>query len=111
MRGVMMSGTGARLKKIPGVRVYGKTGTADAPGTRDEAPWKIKPAQTTAPHSWFVAIAEPGGTPACTTGTSGRYVVAAVVPHGGFGASAAGPLAIAAIEALQDREYLPRAGE
>ncbi len=107
MEGVMRSGTGARLPKVPGVRVYGKTGTADAPGTRDEAPWKIKPAQTTLPHSWFVAIAEPDERPACGGEAAGRYVVAAVVPHGGFGASAAGPLAIQAVRALQDVGYLP----
>ncbi|MES2638193.1 MAG: FtsW/RodA/SpoVE family cell cycle protein [Myxococcota bacterium] len=109
MEGVMKSGTGARLAKVPGVRIYGKTGTADAPGTRDEAPWKIRPAQTTLPHSWFVAIAEPDQAPACATETPGRYVVTAVVPHGGFGASAAGPLAIAAVRELHTLGYLPAA--
>ncbi|MFN7145975.1 MAG: penicillin-binding transpeptidase domain-containing protein, partial [Myxococcota bacterium] len=107
MQGVMRSGTGAKLSKVPGVRIYGKTGTADAPGTRDEAPWRIKPAQTTLPHSWFVAVAEPDGLPACEVDAAGRYVVAAVVPHGGFGASAAGPLAIQAVRALRDTGYLP----
>ncbi|MDP2316724.1 MAG: FtsW/RodA/SpoVE family cell cycle protein [Pseudomonadota bacterium] len=109
MQGVMKSGTGARLAKVPGVRIYGKTGTADAPGTRDEAAWKIEPAQTTLPHSWFVAIAEPDTAPACGAGTDGRYVVTAVVPHGGFGASAAGPLVIAAIKELRTLGYLPAA--
>ncbi len=107
MEGVMRSGTGARLPKVPGVRVYGKTGTADAPGTRDEAPWKIRPAQTTLPHSWFVAIAEPDAATSCAPDTAGRYVVAAVVPHGGFGASAAGPLALAAIKELRALGFLP----
>ncbi|MFZ5478815.1 MAG: FtsW/RodA/SpoVE family cell cycle protein, partial [Myxococcota bacterium] len=96
MRGVMTRGTGARLPGVEGVRVYGKTGTADAPGTRDEAPWKIRPGQQTQPHSWFVAIAEPDALPECGE-NAGRLVVAAVVPHGGFGAAAAGPLAMAAL--------------
>lgn len=107
MRGVMEQGTGRKLPKVPGVRIYGKTGTADAPGTRDEAPWGIRPAQSTRPHSWFVAIAEPESAEACAPGTPGRYVVAAVVPHGGLGGSAAGPLAIDTIRALQEVGRLP----
>ena len=109
MRGVVASGTGARLQKVPGVRIYGKTGTADAPGTRDEKPWKIKPGQETRPHSWFVAIAEPDAAEACDPAVPGRYVVTAVVPHGGFGGSAAGPLVVDAIEVLQSKGYLPAA--
>lgn len=107
MRGVMQSGTGRGLPGVPGVRLYGKTGTADAPGTADEAPWGIRRGQTTTPHSWFVAIAEPETNPSCATTGGGRYVVAAVVPHGGFGSQAAGPLAIAAVQALQAHGYLP----
>ncbi len=106
MEQVMNKGTGAKLPKVAGVRIYGKTGTADAPGTRDEAPWGIRPGKVTGPHSWFVAIAEPSSNADCGQG-AGRYVVTAVVPHGGFGASAAGPLAIDAIEALQAHGYLP----
>jgi hypothetical protein len=107
MRGVMTAGTGRTLPGVPGVRIYGKTGTADAPGTRDEAAWGIRPGQVTTPHSWFVAIAEPDANPSCASTAPGRYVVAAVVPHGGFGSQAAGPLAIAAVRALQDTGYLP----
>jgi cell division protein FtsW (lipid II flippase) len=105
MRGVMERGTGARLPRIPGVRLYGKTGTADAPGTRDEAPWGIRARSVTSPHSWFVAIAEPDDAPSCADG-AGRYVVAAVVPHGGFGAAAAGPLALEAVRSLRTNGYL-----
>ena len=106
MRSVMIQGTGSKLGTLAGVRVYGKTGTADAPGTRDEAAWGIRAGAETRPHSWFVAIAEPSASPECATGGE-RYVVAAVVPHGGFGASAAGPLAMEAIRALQAESYLP----
>lgn len=107
MRGVMTTGTGRGLPAVPGVRVYGKTGTADAPGTADEAPWGIKRGQTTTPHSWFVSIAEPEANPSCAATGTGRYVIAAVVPHGGFGSQAAGPLVIDAVRALQANGYLP----
>ena len=106
MRGVMRSGTGAKLPEITGVRIYGKTGTADAPGTRDEAPWGIRRGQTTRPHSWFVALAEAESQAECAR-VAPRFAVAAVVPHGGFGASAAGPLAIDAVRLLQGAGYLP----
>lgn len=107
MQGVMSSGTGKYLPKIAGIRVYGKTGTADAPGTKDEKPWKIKAGGETAPHSWFVAIAEPETAPACDATGSGRYVVAAVVPHGGFGAKSAGPLVMDALKIMATLGYLP----
>lgn len=106
MRAVMTSGTGAKLPKVDGVRVYGKTGTADAPGTRDEKPWGIRPGETTRPHSWFVAIAEGETAPVCAS-SGARVVVAAVVPHGGFGASSAGPLAVDAVRLAQGAGYLP----
>ena len=109
MQGVMQSGTGAKLSKVAGVRIYGKTGTADAPGTLPEKPWGLRPGQLSTPHSWFVAIAEPATASACADATAGRYVIATVVPHGGFGASAAGPLAISAIKELQTQGYLPAA--
>ncbi|HND32725.1 MAG TPA: penicillin-binding transpeptidase domain-containing protein, partial [Myxococcota bacterium] len=108
MLGVMQSGTGARLTEPKGIRVYGKTGTADAPGTADERPWGIKPGKETAPHSWFVAIAEPDENNACVADAPGRYVVAAVVPHGGFGASAAGPLVMATLQEMQTLGYFPK---
>lgn len=108
MKGVIDRGTGAKLSKVPGVRLYGKTGTADAPGTRAEAPWGVKPGKATTPHSWFVAIAEASEGEACAP-SGRRFVVASVVPHGGFGSAAAGPLAIEAVRALAAHGYLPAA--
>ena len=110
MRAVMDSGTGARLRKLKGVRLYGKTGTADAPGNRDEAPYGVKAKSVGLPHSWFIAIAEPAaapGTEACAAVAPSRYAIAAVAPHAGFGATVAGPLAIDIAEALQQLQYIP----
>lgn len=111
MKKVMDAGTGARLRKLPGVRVYGKTGTADAPGNRDEAPYGIKAKSEGLPHSWFVAIVEPGDAEDCAPSQAGRYVIATVAPHAGFGATVAGPLAIEIASSLQQLQYLPGASE
>ena len=39
---VMANGTGTYLKEPEGVRVYGKTGTADSIGIKDEIPWGVE---------------------------------------------------------------------
>ncbi|HEX5058785.1 MAG TPA: FtsW/RodA/SpoVE family cell cycle protein [Kofleriaceae bacterium] len=103
MSDVMTHGTGARLSPPAGIRVYGKTGTADVRGFAGEQPFGIAPRQIAAPHSWFVAFAESaqGGT------SSSRIVVAVVIPRGGTGASAAGPLAMQILAAARDLGYLP----
>jgi len=62
--------------KIDGVKVAGKTGTAE-PGTGD-------------PHAWFIAFA-PADNP--------RYAVAVVVEHGGHGSRVAAPIAKLVLEA------------
>ncbi|MEO5681941.1 MAG: penicillin-binding protein 2 [Chitinophagaceae bacterium] len=74
MEGVMQAGTGAGLPKIPGITVCGKTGTAENfhKGVKQKD------------HSIFVCFA-PRDNP--------KIVVAVVVQNGGFGASAAGPIA------------------
>jgi len=106
MRRVMTHGTGARLTMPAGVRVYGKTGTADVRGFVGEAPWGIAPAQMAAPHSWFVAFAEPASAREGEPLTPRRLAIAVVVPRGGTGASAAGPLAIQILEAAVELGYL-----
>jgi penicillin-binding protein 2 len=78
MAGVMTAGTGARLPKIPGIDVCGKTGTAENYHRIDGKMVKQKD------HSIFVCFA-PRENP--------EIVVAVVVQNGGFGASAAGPIA------------------
>jgi cell division protein FtsI/penicillin-binding protein 2 len=123
-------GTAAKVpgKDVAGVRIYGKTGTAQAPGNLDEAPWGIvkelgrrkkdridyDPRDGVQHHSWFVAIVEPdGASEPCQTATtgSGRYVVAAAVPHGGLGSRAAAPLALEVIRSLRAHGYLGEAAQ
>ncbi len=106
MRRVMTNGTGARLSPPSGVRVYGKTGTADVRGFAGEERWGIGRAQTAAPHSWFVAFAEADTVPAGALGAPGRLAIAVVVPRGGTGASAAGPLAMQILGAARELGYL-----
>jgi penicillin-binding protein 2 len=77
-------GTGGRAR-VPGVRVAGKTGTAQVVRIKhtedleeDEIPVKFRD------HAWFVAFA-PVEAP--------EIVVAVLVEHGGHGGSAAAPVA------------------
>jgi cell division protein FtsI/penicillin-binding protein 2 len=107
MRAVMTNGTGARLTPPAGVRVYGKTGTADVRGFVGEQPWGIAPKQVAAPHSWFVAFAEAATVPEDETVVPGRLAIAVVVPRGGTGASAAGPLAMQVLAAARELGYMP----
>jgi hypothetical protein len=103
---VMTDGTGKRLAPPKGVRVYGKTGTADVRGFAGEEPFGIARRATASPHSWFVAFAEPDSTPACALTAPRRLAIAVVVPRGGAGATAAGPLAMKILAAAQELGYL-----
>ncbi len=106
MRQVMTNGTGARLTSPTGIRVYGKTGTADVRGFIGEEPFGIARAAAAAPHSWFVAFAEPTSAPEGEPTVNGRLAIAVVVPRGGTGASAAGPLAMQILEAARELGYI-----
>jgi cell division protein FtsI/penicillin-binding protein 2 len=106
MRRVMTDGTGARLAEPAGIRVYGKTGTADVRGFAGEEAFGIAPAAPAAPHSWFVAFAEPTSVPEGSPTAPGRLAIAVVVPRGGTGAAAAGPLAMQVLGAARDLGYL-----
>jgi peptidoglycan glycosyltransferase len=105
MRRVMTDGTGARLERVPGVRIYGKTGTADSPIVRGE-PALASARRSAPPHSWFVALLEPESAPGCTVQVPGRLAVAVVVPRGGAGSASAGPAAIEIARAAQRLGYL-----
>jgi cell division protein FtsI/penicillin-binding protein 2 len=106
MRGTMTHGTGRGLAAPAGVRVYGKTGTADARGFAGEEPFGIRRKQIAPPHSWFVALAELTTTRECEPTAAGRIAIAVVVPRGGGGATTAGPVAMDILQAAQRLGYL-----
>jgi cell division protein FtsW (lipid II flippase) len=106
MRAVLTHGTGARLDAPDGVRVYGKTGTADVRGFVGEQPWGIAPAHVAPPHAWFVAFGEPTSVTEGSLTAPHRLAIAVVVPRGGTGAAAAGPLAMQILEAAHGLGYL-----
>jgi penicillin-binding protein 2 len=91
-------GTGARAR-IPGVRVAGKTGTAQVVQIKhtegmedDEIPLEHRD------HGWFAAFA-PVEAP--------EIVVVALAEHGGHGGSAAGPI----VNAVLTRYFEIKAGK
>ena len=80
MEAVVTGGTGTAAQ-IPGVRVAGKTGTAE----------------TSVPHrynAWFISFA-PADNP--------RVAVAVIVENGGFGGHTAAPIAKAIMQAILGR--------
>jgi peptidoglycan glycosyltransferase len=80
MVAVVDHGTGRWWKPIEGVRVGGKTGSAEA--------------GTGATHAWFLAFAPADGP---------RYAVTVVVEHGGAGSEAAAPIAREVLNAALQR--------
>jgi cell division protein FtsI/penicillin-binding protein 2 len=92
----------------PGLRLYGKTGTADMIGLKDEVPFGVKFNEWGSPNSWFLGIGETAEGPSCQARGPRRIVVAVVVPRGGLGARTAGPAAMEIMNALQQLEYLPK---
>ncbi len=86
---------------LPGVRVYAKTGTADAPAAADEGEVPTC-GHGPCPHSWFTLLAEPEGAPIAEPGTPGRLAVAAVVFRGGLGSGAAADVALDVTAAAAD---------
>jgi cell division protein FtsI/penicillin-binding protein 2 len=108
----MTSGTGARLTfdgqkdpifNAPGVDVWGKTGTADAPallvdldGDGPGDPVIVRDGD----HSWFVVLAGPkGGRP--------KYAIAVMMEYGGSGGRVSGPITNQIVHALVAEGYLP----
>jgi penicillin-binding protein 2 len=100
-------GTGSTLRhgasneepifNVHGVRLWGKTGTAEAP------PYQLH--HDSAPllgldHSWFLVMAS------SLNEASPEYVVAVLVEHGGSGGRVAGPIANQILHALQTERYL-----
>ena len=81
---------------IDGVRIWGKTGTAQAP------PYRIDNVSDTIEggrHAWFVVLASSLGK------STPSVVVVVLVEHGGFGGLVAGPIANQALHALAAEGY------
>ena len=77
-------GTGFKTVRLPGIRIAGKTGTAEAsPGKPD--------------HAWFAGYA-PADKP--------RYAFVVVLEHGGSGGKAAGPVAREMVRCLSQQGLL-----
>jgi len=86
-----------RVFDVHGVRLWGKTGTAEAP------PYKQSPDAepiTGLDHSWFLVMASQQDE------TKPSVIVAVLVENGGSGGMVAGPIANQVIHALQDEGYL-----
>ena len=104
-------GTGSRLKYGPGdyepifnvepLRVWGKTGTAQAPPlvTDVDGDGVLQPGERieNLHHAWFVGLAGE---------TDPRYAMAVFVEHGGSGGRVAGPIANQVIHALRETGHL-----
>jgi len=94
------------LPGVPGVILYGKTGTADSVAIEDEAPYGYSPGATgLKPHSWFLALAEPDDAPPCGSRAGKRLAVAVVIPRGG-GGTVAGRAAVDIIAAARELGYV-----
>jgi cell division protein FtsW (lipid II flippase) len=105
MAQVMAAGTGIGLKPPAGVRVYGKTGTADAFGTKEEQPFGVVVGEWGTPHSWFESITEPDSLPSCNPTNPGRIAMAVVIPRAGQGARFAGPASMEILAAMTQLGY------
>jgi cell division protein FtsW (lipid II flippase) len=110
MRRVVVGDRGTARRgndSIPGVRLYGKTGTATATGQSDEEAYGIRPAQTDLQdHSWFVALAEPDSVSECAIEAPKRLAIAAVVPRGGAGSGPALSIVLEVVQKAHDLGYL-----
>ena len=98
----MPGGVKEEIFNVPGVTIYGKTGTATAPHlVVDPDGDGPEPERTyfQGEHSWFVVLAgEEGQSP--------RYVVAVVMDYAGSGGKVSGPICNQIVHALVDEGYL-----
>lgn len=87
---------------VEGVRVLGKSGTAQAHPLRIDTTGDGRgdTVAQTGSHGWFVALAQPEGAARPT------HVIVVVVEYGGSGSQVAGPIANQIIHALEREGYL-----
>ena len=90
---------------VTGVKVYGKTGTAEGVPLRIDGDGDNKittkdPIAKSGDHAWVMALVQPDGR------TKPKYVVAVVVEYGGSGSQVAGPVVNQIIHIMQREGYL-----
>jgi len=94
----LRDGTREPLFDVPGVKIWGKTGTATAPPLKVDLDGDGTPERVQTDHAWFVGLAGgEGGRP--------RYSIAVILEHGGSGGKVAGPIAVEAIRTLVSEGY------
>ncbi|HIN09546.1 MAG TPA: hypothetical protein EYM64_03100 [Phycisphaerales bacterium] len=81
---------------VDGVKIWGKTGTAQAPGYRVDNDTSLIHGLT---HAWFVVMASSHEK------TRPSVVVVVLVEHGGYGGLVAGPIANQVLHALLKEGY------
>lgn len=95
------NGTREPLSEVPGVRIWAKTGTAQAPPLHLDNDHDGQPDATVrTDHAWFVGLVGNAGD------AKPRYAVAVIVEYGGSGGKTAGPVAAEIIRGLVAEGYL-----
>jgi penicillin-binding protein 2 len=102
MVGAATNRTAAAMSKGASYSIAGKTGTAQVFTVARSASLSAKVEERLKDHAWFIAFA-PVEAP--------RIAVAVLVENGGFGASAAAPIARKVMDAYLLRENTPNAAE
>ncbi|MEX2215107.1 MAG: penicillin-binding transpeptidase domain-containing protein [Phycisphaeraceae bacterium] len=93
---------------FPGVKIFGKSGTATAPPLRepidddgDGYPDRYGPPLRVGDHAWFVGFVQKPGS------DRPDYAIAVVVEYGGSGGAVAGPIGNQILYAMRAEGYLP----
>ncbi len=89
-----------RTFNVPGVSIWAKSGTADAPAFDLHVDEEGKAIRFDADHAWCVFLAGEADVP--------KYAIAVVIERGGSGGRVAGPVANQVVHALVAEGYLPR---
>jgi penicillin-binding protein 2 len=97
-------GTKEQIVNAPGVVVWAKTGTAQAPALKIDMDGDGVPERTVkagaGDHGWFVGLVGDARE------NRPRYAIAVVLEYGGSGGKSAGPIANQVIQALIEEGYL-----
>jgi penicillin-binding protein 2 len=93
------------IMNVPGVTVWAKTGTAQAPplAADHDCDGQVDEALDNPAHAWFVGLVGPSEPKPAAP----RYAITVVVEYGGSGGRTAGPVANEIVRALVAERYLP----